>query len=268
MTIPNKYWDCVDNITGMKGSEKFVLNFLCRKANSNKNYSSWYSVSEMARMCCLSKMSIKNATKTLSSMGLITKQRRKDTSSVYILNLERIEQLGKDSISLDKKEEGESLSLENTQYITDGENICPSQRQLLSEGGTNTIYKNVNENVIENAIYTGVCKQVTHSKKLSEEVNSFWQVIHDHVRESYKEKNLPQKPSFKDVEAIEWAIDEMLSHKASNTECRMLCSFVDEELGMPQSVFNPIVRLRDAYQAHEWPEQRFIEQFEEFRMAG
>lgn len=263
MSIPKEYWDWVDNIGGMKGSEKLVLYFLCRKANKNKNYSSWYSVSEMARICCLSEMSIKNATKKLACMGLITKQMRKDSSSIYTVNLERIVELGEDTICpySDSDESSNPIDKKDTDIGED--KYCPPCRQILSEGETNIVYKNVNENVIENVIrdtgVTGVHEQVTHCTNLSDEILSFWRVIHDHVKEIYQANHLPLQPSLEDIEAMEWAIGEMLPNGVNDDDCRLLCFFVDNELGEPQSVLNPIVRLRLAYDAHEWPEMRFSE---------
>lgn len=264
MTIPNNYWDLVDNIRNMKGSEKFVLNFLCRKANPKQNYSSWYSVAEMARICCLSEMSIKNATKKLSNMGLITKQLRKDSSSIYTLNLERIAQLGRDNICLYQKEDESVQPTESPKQDIGGDNNYPPYRQILSEAGTNTVYKNVIENVIENVKYSGVRKQVTHCENLPQEIYLFWKVIHEHVREIYQVDNLPTQPSSEDVESIKWAIGEMLGGYLNDNDCRMLCFFVDKELGEPISVLNPIVRLRYTYHAHEWPEMRFSEQFGQY----
>ncbi len=263
MAIPNEYWDFVDNISGMKGSEKSVLNFLCRKANPKQNYSSWYSVSEMARICCLSEMSIKNATKTLSGMGLISKQLRRDSSSIYTLNLERIAQLGRNNICLYQKEDKEAKPTENLQQDIGGDNNCLSYRQILPEGETNTVYKNVNENVNEN-VRAGGKEQVTHCKNISDEILSFWKVIHAHVKEVYQADNLPSQPSPKDVDAIEWAINEMLFNNVNDNNSRVLCFFVDKELGMPHRVLNPILRLRDAFGEHEWPEARFQEQFWQF----
>lgn len=270
MTIPNVYWDLVDNISGMKGAEKALLVFLCRKANSKENYSSWYSVSEMARMLCISERSVKNATKVLSDMGLITKQRTRDSSSIYTLNLERISQLGRDNICLYQNEEDAAKPTENPQQEIGKGSICPSEGQYLPEGGAVFAYKDVNENVIENVIrdtgVTGVHEQVTHCTNLSDEILSFWRVIHAHVKDIYQANHLPSQPSQKDVEAMEWAIGEMLldGDGVNDNNCRMLCFFVDKELGKPHSVLNPIVRLRDAYDEHEWPEERFGEQFWQF----
>lgn len=143
----------------------------------------------------------------------------------------------------------------------------------MSEGGTNNVYKNVNEDVIENEIRsTGVQEQIPHCENLSQDANSFWRVIHTHVKEVYQVDNLPLQPSSEDVEAIEWAIGEMLLDRVSDKGCRLLCFFVDEDLGVPHSVLNPIVRLRLAYYGHEWPEVRFRERFrqylEEHKMAN
>lgn len=263
MAIPNEYWDFVDNIGGMKGSEKSVLNFLCRKANPKKNYSSWRSVSEMARILCVSERSVKNATKALSDMGLITKQLRKDSSSIYALNLERISQLGGGNICPHKENDVTASTTEEPQHEICKGSICPPYRQYLPDGGAVFAYKNANENVIENVKCTGVHEQVTHCANLSEEILLFWKVIHDHVKETYQADNLPSQPSLEDIEAIEWASGEILldGDGVNSTNCRMLCFFVDKELGMPRSVLNPIVRLRSAYDAHEWPEMRFGEQF-------
>lgn len=261
MSIPNKYWDLVDNIGNMKGSEKFVLNFLCRKANPQKNYSSWYSVSEMARICCLSEMSIKNATKKLSDMRLITKQLRKDSSSIYTVNLGRIVELGEDNICPHKNNDESSNPTETQEQDISKDNNCPPCRQILSEGETVFVYKNVNEDVIENVIYTGVRKQVTHHNVFSQEINLFWKAIRTHVKDIYQVDKLPRQPSQEDVDAMEWAIDEMLPNGVNTNDCRMLCFYVDNELGAPHSVFNPIVRLRLAYDEHEWPEMRFSEQY-------
>ncbi|WP_332400352.1 helix-turn-helix domain-containing protein [Vibrio metschnikovii] len=262
MSIPNSHWDLVDNIGHMKGSEKFVLNFLCRKANPKKNYSSWYSVSEMARICCLSEMSIKNATKKLSGMGLITKQLRKDSSSIYTVNLERIAELGKDNICLHNGEEESANPAEMQKNDISKDNNCLPYRQIVSEGGTNIVYKNVNENVTEDVRSTGVRKQVTHrNNNLSQDISLFWQSIRNHVNESYQVNNFPAQPSQKDIDAMEWAIDEILPNGASSNDCQLLCFYVDNELGEPQGVLNPIVRLRLAYDQHEWPERRFSDQF-------
>lgn len=265
MTIPSVYWDFVDNIAGMKGAEKALLVFLCRKANSKENYSSWYSVSEMARMLCISERSVKNATKVLSDMGLITKQRTRDSSSIYTLNLERISQLGRGSICLYQKEDEAAILTDKLQQEIGKGSICPSYGQYLPEGGAVFAYKDVNENVIENEIRsTGVQEQVTHCENLSQDVNSFWRVIHTHVKEVYQVDNLPLQPSLEDVESIEWAIGEMLLDKVNDKDCRLLCFFVDEDLGEPYSVLNPIVRLRLAYSGHEWPEVRFGERFRQY----
>lgn len=265
MTIPNVYWDFVDNIAGMKGAEKALLVFLCRKANSKENYSSWYSVSEMARMLCISERSVKNATKVLSDLGLITKRRTRDSSSIYTLSLERISQLGRGSICLYQKEDEVAIPTDKPQQEIGKGSICPSDGQYLPEVGAVFAYKNVNENVIENEIRsTGVQEQVPHCENCSQDVNLFWRVIHTHVKEVYQVYNLPLQPSSEDVKAIEWAIGEMLLDIVSDKDCRLLCFFVDEDLGSPHSVLNPIVRLRLAYCGHEWPEVRFRERFKQY----
>lgn len=260
MTIPNEYWDLVDNIISMKGTEKFVLNFLCRKANPKENYSSWYSVKEMARILCISERSVKSATKALSGMGVITKRLRKDSSSVYTLNLERISQLGRSAILI---QEEAAKTTENGQFEIGRGSMCPPYRQYVPPVGEICAYKNVNENVNENVRSTGVHEQVTHHANFPPEISLFWNVIHDHVREAYQAANLPSQPSSKDIESIEWAIGEM-PISVNHNNCRMLCYFIDKELGEHRSVLNPIVRLRDAYHAHEWPEMRFSEQFGQF----
>ncbi|GAA5647884.1 hypothetical protein [Vibrio proteolyticus] len=258
MSIPNEYWDLVDNISGMKGTEKHVLTFLCRKANPKQNYSSWYSVSEMARINCISVASVKNATKALSDMGLITKKRIKDSSSIYTLNLERISQLGRDNICLNQKEEETANPTENPKQDVGRANNYPSFSQILAEGELNNSYKNVNEDV--NTGGTGVRKKVTH-ENLSDEIIAFWKAIRIHVRDLYQVERFPSRPSQEDIDAMEWAIDEMLPNGVSDNDCRLLCIYVDDELGEPHSVLNPIVRLRLAYGAHEWPEMRFGEKF-------
>lgn len=261
MSIPNPYWDLVDDIGNMKGSEKLVLYFLCRKANPKKNYSSWYSVSEMARILCISVASVKNATKALSDMGLITKQRTKDSSSIYTVNLGRISQLGRaNNYPYQNKDEADNPA-ENPQQEISRANNYPTLSQILAEGGLNNSYKNVIEDVMENvSTGSGVRKQVTHCNNLSQEVNLFWKVIRTYSRETYQVEKLPAQPSQEDIDAMEWAIAEMLPNGVSDNDCRLLCSYVDKELGVPQSVLNPIVRLRLAYDAHEWPEMRFSEQ--------
>ncbi|ELV8682586.1 helix-turn-helix domain-containing protein [Vibrio fluvialis] len=262
MSIPKEYWDWVDNIGGMKGSEKLVLYFLCRKANKNKNYSSWYSVSEMARILCISERSVKNATKALSNMGLITKQSRKDSSSIYTVNLGRIVELGKGNICpyVEDNETANQKELSKTDDCKGS--ICPTYGQHLPEGGAIFAYKNVIENVIENVITgeTGVRKKVTH-ENLSDEIIAFWKAIRAHVRDVYQVERFPSRPSQEDIDAMEWAIDEMLPNGVNGIDCRLLCFYVDGELGEPHSVLNPIVRLRLAYDAHEWPEMRFGEKF-------
>ncbi|EKO3488615.1 helix-turn-helix domain-containing protein [Vibrio fluvialis] len=262
MAIPNEYWDLVDNIGGMKGSEKSVLNFLCRKANPKKNYSSWRSVSEMARILCVSERSVKNATKALSDMGLITKQLRKDSSSIYALNLERISQLGRGNLCPHKEDDVTVNTTEEPQHEICKGSICPPYRQYLPDGGAVFAYKNANENVIENVNTggTGVRKKVTH-ENLSDEIIAFWKAIRTHVRDLYQVERFPSRPSQEDIDAMEWAIDEMLPNGVSDNDCRLLCIYVDDELGEPHSVLNPIVRLRLAYGAHEWPEMRFGEKF-------
>lgn len=261
MSIPNKYWDWVDNIGDMKGSEKFVLNFLCRKANPNKNYSSWYRVSEMARICCLSEMSIKNATKKLSEMKLITKQLRKDSSSVYTIVLDRIEELGRENNCPYNNTDDVANPIETGDVQNGGYSIYPSCGQILSVGGTNIVYKNVSEYVTEDVKPgAGVRKKVTH-ENLSDEIIAFWKAIRAHVRDVYQVERFPSRPSQEDIDAMEWAIDEMLPNGVSDEDCRLLCIYVDDELGEPHSVLNPIVRLRLAYDAHEWPEMRFGEKF-------
>lgn len=276
MSISTEYWTLVDNISGMKGTEKALLVFLCRKANPKQYYSSWYSVSEMARMLCISERSVKNATKVLSDMRLITKQRTRDSSSIYTLNLERISQLGRASICLYQNEEEAVKPTENSQQEIGKGSICPSEGQYLPEGGAVFAYKEVNERVIERVKYTGVTgvhEQVMHCKNLSDEILSFWRVIHDHVKEIYQANNLPSQPSSEDIEAMQWAIGEMLldGDGVNANNCRMLCFFVDKELGESHGVLNPIVRLRLAYDAHEWPEMRFSEKFwlfiEDYRLA-
>lgn len=262
MSIPNEYWDWVDNIACMKGSEKLVLYFLCRKANSKKNYSSWYSVAEMARILCISVASVKNATKALADMGLITKQRTKDSSSVYTLNLERIAELGRANIYPYQNEDEASKPAKNSLQDIGRANNYPTLSQILAEGGLNTSYKNVTENVIENVNTgeAGVRKKVTH-ENLSDEIIAFWKAIRAHVRDVYQVERFPSRPSQEDIDAMEWAIDEMLPNGVSDNDCRLLCIYVDDELGEPHSVLNPIVRLRLAYDAHEWPEMRFGEKF-------
>ncbi|EPZ5901551.1 helix-turn-helix domain-containing protein [Vibrio fluvialis] len=262
MSIPNAYWDLVDNIGGMKGAEKALLVFLCRKANSKENYSSWYSVSEMARMLCISERSVKNATKVLSDMGLITKQRTWDSSSIYTLNLERISQLGRDNICLYQNEEEAAKPTENPQQEIGKGSICLRVGQYLPEGGAVFAYKNVIEDVIENVNTgetSGVHDKVTHCNDFSLDLNLFWKAIRTHVRDVYQVERFPSRPSQEDVDAMEWAIGEMLPNGVNDDDCRLLCFFVDNELGEPQSVLNPIVRLRLAYDAHEWPEMRFSE---------
>ncbi|WPK51683.1 helix-turn-helix domain-containing protein [Vibrio fluvialis] len=258
MSIPKEYWDWVDNIGGMKGSEKLVLYFLCRKANKNKNYSSWYSVSEMARILCISERSVKNATKALSNMGLITKQSRKDSSSIYTVNLGRIVELGKGNICpyVEDNETANQKELSKTDDCKGS--ICPTYGQHLPEGGAIFAYKNVIENVITGE--TGVRKKVTH-ENLSDEIIAFWKAIRAHVRDVYQVERFPSRPSQEDIDAMEWAIDEMLPNGVNDIDCRLLCFYVDGELGEPHSVLNPIVRLRLAYDAHEWPEMRFGEKF-------
>ncbi|MBY7855447.1 helix-turn-helix domain-containing protein [Vibrio fluvialis] len=262
MSIPNEYWDWVDNIASMKGSEKLVLYFLCRKANSKKNYSSWYSVAEMARILCISERSVKNATKALSNMGLIGKQRTWDSSSIYILNLDRIAELGRGNICpyVEDNETANQKELSKTDDCKGS--ICPTYGQHLPEGGAIFAYKNVIENVIENVNTgeAGVRKKVTH-ENLSDEIIAFWKAIRAHVRDVYQVGRFPSRPSQEDIEAMEWAIDEMLPNGVSDNDCRLLCIYVDDELGEPHSVLNPIVRLRLAYDAHEWPEMRFGEKF-------
>jgi len=265
MSIPNEYWDFVDNIGGMKGTEKHVLTFLCRKANSKGNYSSWYSVSEMARILCISVASVKNATKALSDMGLITKRLRRDSSSIYTLNLERISQLGRANIYPYQNEDEADNPTDKPKQEIGRANNYPPYSQILAGGELNNSYKDVNEYVIENVIRsTGVHEQVTHCENFSQDMNSFWSVIHTHVKEVYQVDNLPLQPSSEDVEAIEWAIGEMLLDKVNDKDCRLLCFFVDEDLGEPYSVLNPIVRLRLAYCGHEWPEVRFGERFRQY----
>ncbi|MBL4293887.1 helix-turn-helix domain-containing protein [Vibrio fluvialis] len=262
MSIPKEYWDWVDNIGGMKGSEKLVLYFLCRKANKNKNYSSWYSVSEMARILCISERSVKNATKALSNMGLITKQSRKDSSSIYTVNLGRIVELGKGNIC-PYVEDNETANQKELSKTDDCKGIiCPAYGQHLPEGGAIFAYKNVIENVIENVNTgeTGGRKKVT-PENLSDEIIAFWKAIRAHVRDVYQVERFPSRPSQEDIDAMEWAIDEMLPNGVNDNDCRLLCFYVDDELGEPHSVLNPIVRLRLAYDAHEWPEMRFGEKF-------
>ncbi|EOV1093412.1 helix-turn-helix domain-containing protein [Vibrio fluvialis] len=262
MSIPKEYWDWVDNIGDMKGSEKLVLYFLCRKANKNKNYSSWYSVSEMARICCLSEMSIKNATKKLSNIGLITKQSRKDSSSIYTVNLGRIVELGRDKYCPHHNNDEPDNPIEKKETDFGEDKYCTQYRQILSEGGTNIVYKNVIEDVIENVNTggeSGVHDKVTHCNDFSLDLNLFWKAIRTHVRDVYQVEKFPSRPSQEDIDAMEWAIDEMLPNGVSNEDCRLLCFYVDKELGEPQSMLNPIARLRLAYDAHEWSERRFSE---------
>ncbi len=263
MSIPNEYWDCVDNIACMKGSEKLVLFFLCRKANPKKNYSSWRSVPEMARILCISERTVKNATKALSEMGLITKQLRKDSSNIYTINLERISELGRGNICPHQNEDEADKPTESPLLEVGRGNIYPQYRQYLPLGGAIFAYKNVNENVIENVNTggeSGVRKQVTHCNDFSQDINLFWKAIRTHVKDVYQIKKFPLRPSQEDIEAMEWAIGEMLPNGVSDDDCRLLCFYVDNELGKPQSVLNPIVRLRLAYDAHEWSDRRFSEQ--------
>ncbi len=263
MSIPNEYWDWVDNIACMKGSEKLVLYFLCRKANSKKNYSSWYSVAEMARILCISERSVKNATKALFNMGLITKQRTWDSSSIYILNLDRIAELGKGNIC-PYVEDNEAANQKELSKTDDSKgSICPTYGQHLPEGGAIFAYKNVIEDVIENVNTggeSGVHDKVTHCNDFSLDLNLFWKAIRTHVKDVYQVERFPSRPSQEDIDAMEWAIDEMLPNGVSDDDCRLLCFYVDKELGESQGILNPIVRLRLAYGAHEWPEMRFSEQ--------
>lgn len=234
MPIPSNDWDCVDNIDGMKATEKALLTFLCRKANSKENYSSWYSVSEMARILCMSEKTIKRSTSSLEKLGLISKQRRRDTSSVYTVDLLEIRKQGVDN------------------QIGKGQ-IDPRVGSLCPEGGVKLTYKDVIENVKENVITGGhsIERPDSNSQDLKIDYGEAeeHQAVIDFVFAKHG-RNLSGTPSEREKESYEWA-NEFYDLDMSYGAFEFLCHFSIKELGEPHSILNPIVRLREAFEALE-----------------
>lgn len=229
MTIPSEHWEHVDNISDMKGSEKSLLSFLCRKANPKKNYSSWYSVSEMARILCISEKTVKRSSSGLERMGLITKKKRKDSSSVYVVNLTEIQ------------EQAVNNEIGKGHYDPSLGSNCPSV-------GVTMTYKNVIENVNENVI-TGGAFASQETPDINSRTLALYKSIKLFVANRYIQK-LPKDPSCEDIEAIEWA-NEFFELESLGLEITSLCEFAIKELGEPERILNPIVRLSHAYDALE-----------------
>lgn len=241
MTIPNEYWDYVDDIGDLKSSEKSLLSFLCRKANPKKNWASWYSVAEMARRLCMSEKSAKNGTKELSNRGLIEKYRRKDSSSVYVVNLPEIKR--------------QAVNNPNGKG-----NYCPYEGQLLPEGGEIIAHKNEIENEIENVI-TGGQTAAHFGPNINSKILTYYHSIKLFVAQRHN-RLLPKEPSWEDVEAIEWAV-EFFNLEFDGIETRKVCEFAIQELGEPEKILNPLVRLKMAYD-ETGNDQRFTYKFDEF----
>lgn len=232
MTIPNECWDCVDNIEDMKAPEKSVLTFLCRKANPKENYSSWYSVSEMARILCMSESSIKRATSFLNKRGLIFKQRRTDTSSVYVVNLSQIVNQGVDN--------------KNGKGQTD-----PTLRSERPHPQVTVTYKDVNENVNEDDITGGFPTEKPINGNGDPNIDLFCLNAHQAVKDFIHKRHCKlifEQPESLEAEAYKWA-DDFFALNGSSRAFEFLCHFAEKELGPPTRLLNPVVRLLNAYES-------------------
>ena len=92
------------------------------------------------------------------------------------------------------------------------------------------------------------------------DVLNFWTYIKGFAKRNYNRK-LSATPNKADRDAIQWAIEEFGIDAHAKEDCLSLCEFVHQELGQPDKVFNPTLRLQMAAAAHPQGTSRFFEKY-------
>ncbi|MFV0447711.1 MAG: helix-turn-helix domain-containing protein [Vibrio sp.] len=282
-------WDFFDKAKLMinGGNNRYFLQTLVRYAN-NEN-SCWRTVETLSYEMGIGEKTVRRAIKYLEDLDLIVvirKRTREGRShpNVYVLNMEN-EQLHAvtvtDTQSLDTvtmtttngfdavtmTEACGQLSKNEAKKIGDTVTQSPEIRSHSPRDAVTVTDKykvNINKN-----INTGVESENTLIDKqpnnfvfdISEtDVLNFWTYIKGFVKRKYNRK-LSATPNEADCDAIRWGMDEFAIDTNSKDDCLSLCEFVHQELGEPDKVFNPIMRLQMAAKAHPQGTMRFFEKY-------
>ncbi|HHY0576154.1 TPA: helix-turn-helix domain-containing protein [Vibrio parahaemolyticus] len=89
---------------------------------------------------------------------------------------------------------------------------------------------------------------------------NFWTYIKGFVKRTTK-RTLPSKPSQQDLDSMLWAVGEFSVDPQAKEDCISMCKFVIDELGEPEAVLNPLVRLQMAANEHPDGVTRFYDRY-------
>lgn len=248
----------IDKITGLTGMQKYLLVMLGRYSPKSNGYSCWYGQETLSEIMCISKPTLRSAIKALEESKFISVKRvrtgaDRNKPNVYTLNITEI---------IKKSDEvGKQLTHLNDDSCLTGEQNEENVQKDAEVGkdlshGRKAIYPHVGKQLSPNSnknrkgiVNTGGANASLLSPAINSRTLLLYKSIKLFVANRYIQK-LPKEPSCEDIEAIEWA-NEFFELESLGLEITILCEFAIKELGEPERILNPIVRLSHAYDALE-----------------
>ncbi|TVO36203.1 helix-turn-helix domain-containing protein [Vibrio algivorus] len=271
----------VKKVQGVTPIQKSLLVFLAFYASEQNHYTCWPSQKTLAQDISTSPNVIRSALKELERQNLISIKRERDGSNRNKPNrytVELIEIIRKTSeVGNEDTYTVDNLASDNCVIKTEvGNEITHGgERGYPQVGNEVTPNKNITrkeqETGVENTSYLSTTPDYSLEDSLfPEQLKSFYEIIKKHSIKGYGKK-LPVVPFGRDVKAMECAIELFDVHDELSQKA--LCEFSEKELGPPNKVWNPIVRLIMAYEGFDnqngigFAENRFKRDFELFYEA-
>ncbi|EHK7403219.1 helix-turn-helix domain-containing protein [Vibrio parahaemolyticus] len=272
--IKAEQWDFFEKAkVFVKGNNRYFLQTLVRFAN--RDHCCWRTIENFADEMGVGEKTVRRAIQYLEELELIVVIRKRcgigrSHPNVYMLNME-CEKL--DTVSVTNAQKLVAVTTTATQSldmvtVTDTQPLDAVIQSIdmrsHSPRDTVTVTAKYKYNINKNINSGGASELLPDGEEIfncsNSDLMNFWTYIKGFVKRTTK-RTLPSKPSQQDLDSMLWAIGEFSVDPQAKEDCISMCKFVIDELGEPEAVLNPLVRLQMAANEHPSGISRFYDRY-------